>query len=315
MNLTPKEFEILLCEFSRQDLPKNFTVEHDIKDIGEESENQRQIDTKIKGKLGVSDILICGEAKNWNKAVGSETIDGLVGKYLSGEIRANKVIIFSNQGYTEPAIKRAKQIGIELIQPKELGIPIKNIPHIIGVGYLGQMMITTTHKSPQQNLMAINPDDYIIIKGDERISFQQNIFRLIKSKLRKIRDKSIYTNYSEFELIDNNVLYELKQKPGYKFNADFEIKVSMKWIYFYEFLSSGILHHLNSNEDKFVNLQKSDETHLQNVLMSPTKQDFEDRGQCIEEVVEKNTAYTFNMCLVDPDRNKTHPQEPLFSLV
>jgi len=100
--------------------------------------------------LGVSDILICGESKNWNKPVGSETIDGLVGKYLSGEIRANKVIVFSNQGYTAPAINRAKQIGIELIEPKELGVPIKNIPFIIGVGYLGQMIITATHKSPQQ---------------------------------------------------------------------------------------------------------------------------------------------------------------------
>jgi hypothetical protein len=315
MYLTPKEFELLLCEFSKQDLPKNFTVEHDIKDIGGESENQRQIDTKIKGKLGVSDILICGEAKNWNKPVGSETIDGLVGKYLSGEIRANKVIVYSNQGYTAPAIKRAKQIGIELIEPKELGVPIKNIPFIIGVGYLGQMIITATHKSPQQNLMAINPNDYVILKGDERISFQQNVFRLIRLKLRKIEDKSIYNNYSEFELTDNNVLYELKQKSGYKYNADFEIKVSMKWIYFFEFLPSGILHHLNTNEDKFVNLQNNDETHLQNVLMSPTKQDFEDREECIKEVVEINFGYTFNMCLVDPDRNKTHPQEPIFSLV
>ena len=108
MDLTPKEFEELLCEFCKQDLPNHFVVEHDVKDSGGESGNRRQIDTKIRGRIGVSDILICGEANNWNEPVGSETIDGLVEKYLSGEIRANKVIVFSNRGYTEPAITRAK---------------------------------------------------------------------------------------------------------------------------------------------------------------------------------------------------------------
>jgi len=93
MDLTPKEFELLLCQFCKQDLPPHFKVEHNIKDIGGESENKRQIDTKITGRLGISDILICGEARNWNEPLGSEAIDGIIGKYLSGEIRANKVIL------------------------------------------------------------------------------------------------------------------------------------------------------------------------------------------------------------------------------
>ena len=126
--ITPEQFEILLCEFAKKDLPPNFTVEHDIKEEGEESGNLRQIDTRIKGKLGVSGILICGEAKNWSKPVGSEFVDGLVGKYLSGEIRANKVIAFSNKGYTNPSIERCQKLGIELIEPVVLtyGIYFKN---------------------------------------------------------------------------------------------------------------------------------------------------------------------------------------------
>ncbi len=50
MNLSPNEFEILLCEFSKQDIPENFTVEHDVKEVGDLSESYRQIDTKIRGK-------------------------------------------------------------------------------------------------------------------------------------------------------------------------------------------------------------------------------------------------------------------------
>ena len=71
MELTAEEFELLLCEFCKQDLPPHFTVEHNTRNIGGEPENKRQIDTRIKGKLGISDILICGEAKHWNDKVDS----------------------------------------------------------------------------------------------------------------------------------------------------------------------------------------------------------------------------------------------------
>ena len=315
MDLTPKEFEQLLCEFCKQDLPPNYTIEHDIKDIGGESGNKRQIDTKIKGRLGVSDILICGEAKNWSEVVGSETIDGLVGKYLSGEIRANKVIVFSNQGYAAPAITRAKHLGIELLEPQEIGKPIKKIPHIVGVGYLGQMKVKASHKSPQENLMAIELDNYIILKGDERISFHQNVFRIVTSTLQQIRNKSIYSDLSKLTIQDKNVLYELRQKEGYRYNANFEIEVSIIWDYFFENLSAGILYHLNSGKMKFVNLQGNPEEVLSKVLLSTTKGNYEQREECIKEVVEKNIGYTFQLCMQDPDRNKTHPKEPIFSFV
>ena len=167
MDITAKEFELLLCEFCKQDLPADFKVEHDIRDIGEESGNRRQIDTKITGRLGISNILICGEAKNWSEKVGSETIDALVGKYLSGEIRANKVICFSIKGFTKPAVERAKLLGIELLEPSELEHPIQKIPHIVAIGYLGIMKVNVSYNGVQQNLFASSPQDYIILKGKE----------------------------------------------------------------------------------------------------------------------------------------------------
>lgn len=315
MDLTPKQFEELLCEFCRQDLPSNFTVEHDTKDVGNESGNRRQIDTKIKGRLGVSDILICGEAKNWSEQVGSETIDGLVGKYLSGEIRANKVIIFSNQGFTEPAARRGKILGIELIEPRSLGNPLQPLPYIVAVGYLGQMKVRISHKSPQQNLMAVDVNDYIILKGEERISFQQNIKRLVARQLKAIRNKTVDTDLSKITVKDTNVLYELKQKEGYKYNGDFEVEVSLVWDYFFEMLPTGVLHHVNSGEIKFVNLQANTFEALNKVLLSPTKGNYESKDALIENVIKKNPGHTFHFCLVDPDRNKTHPKEPIFELV
>jgi hypothetical protein len=315
MDLTPKEFEILLCQFCQQDLPPSFKVEHDTKDIGNESENKRQIDTKISGRLGVSNILICGEAKNWSEKVGSDTIDGLVGKYLSGEIRANKVICFSIQGFTEPAIKRAKILGIELLEPADHGKPIQKIPHIIGIGTLGNMLVNISHMSQQQNLFAINLDDYIILKGNEQISLQQNIKRQIASILRSTPDITYETDLSKTVVNDFNVLYELKGKEGFRYNGNFKADVSLNWVYIYEFLSTGVLRHLNTDEIRYVNLQGTLDDLYNKVLTSPTKRYYESKDELIKNVILGNPAHAFHLCFADTDRLNSNSTERIFDFI
>jgi len=314
MNLSPKEFELLLCEFSKQDLPKNFTVEHDIKDVGEESKNYRQIDTKIKGKLGIAEILICGEAKNWDKPVGSETIDALVGKYLSGEIKANKVIAFSNQGFTQPAITRAKKLGIELLEPEILGLPTQETLYVIAVGSIGQMKLRLTHFSQQQTFMALNQDEYIILKGDEKISLIQNVFRLVRQKIRETPNKNITTEVDKVTIRDANALYELTSKEFHKFNADFDIEVNINWNYHCLALQGGMLRHVNTGDLKFVHLEGNDNESMNKVLLSIDKKIFETKEECNLEIA-KYKGHVYNMCLIDPDRSRTDPSNPLLSLV
>lgn len=310
MDLTAKQFEELLCEFCKQDLPTHFTVEHDVKDTGGESGNKRQIDTKIRGRVGVSDILICGEAKNWNEPVGSETIDALVGKYSSGEIRANKIIVFSNMGYTQPAITRAKLLGIELLEPHYLGQPIQKIPYVIGIGHLGLMRIRTSHLSPQKNLMAINPSDYVILKGASRISFRELIARNLVPRLRSI-SKRLDSELSNFVVDEENVLYELKQKEGFRYNANFEVNVELNWHYHVEYLDTGILKHINSSELKIIELAGNSGEIASKVLLSQTKTVYDTKDEVRENIIEKNIATLFQFGLVDPDRQQTHPDEPI----
>lgn len=315
MDLTPSEFELLLCEFCKQDLPAHFTVEHDIKEIGGESGGKRQIDTKIKGQLGISELHICGEAKNWGEPVGSETIDALVGKYLSGEIRANKVIVFSNQGYTAPAIQRAKTLGIELLEPADIGNAIKSIPYIVGVGRTKQIIFRATHKTPQHTLMALNIDDYTILKGQERISFRQNAFRLLKHRLMLMGPKDLSMDLSKFSIEDNNVLYEIRQKEGYHYTADFELTISIFWDYFIEYLPAGILRHVNKEQQVFVNLIGHPFNVLQKVLLSPTKINYESKEEVIENIVTKSNGFVPVFCMPDPDREILDPENPIFSFV
>ena len=311
--LTPKQFELLLCEFAKKDLPSNFIVEHDIKEEGEESNNLRQIDTSIKGKIGVSDILICGEAKNWSKPVGSGFVDGLVGKYLSGEIRANKVIAFSNQGYTNPSIERCKKLGIDLIEPSILGEPIQDIPYIIGVGTIGRTLLTLTHNSQQQNLMALDQEQYVILKGDEKLTFNENLFRLVKSKLSKLANKEITDDFTKIKIRDANVLYELKFKEFHKFNADFDMEIIIHWDYHCLKLPSGMLKHLNTNEKHFVHLSGDSMETLSKVLLSTDKIVYESKEQCMQEFIGADEVHSFNMALINTDDSK--PGEPMLSLI
>lgn len=315
MDINPDQFEKLLCEFCKQDLPPHFIVKHDIKEVGGESGNKRQIDTRINGRLGISEILICGEAKNWNTEVGSETIDGLVGKYMSGEIRANKVILFSNNGYSQPAIERAKKLGIELLQPKRLGHPIVNIPHIVSIGYLGQMIIEVSHDGPQETFMHTDPDSYIILKGHERISFYQFVHRMALSTLRRVPKLNIFIEVGKLKLKDSNVLYELKNKEGYRYNGTFEVEVKLKWDFFVEDLPGAVLFHVNTQEDSLVNLQGDDSEIMNKVLLSESKRNYETRSECIVKEIRESISHTLLACMPDPDQHRADPQNQIFSFI
>jgi hypothetical protein len=315
MDINPVQFEQLLLEFCKQDLPPNFIVEHDIKEIGEESGNKRQIDVRIKGRLGISEILICGEAKNWNAEVGSETIDALVGKYLSGEIRANKVILFSNNGFTLPVITRSQKVGIELLQPKNLGQPILQLPYIVTIGSLGQMIIEVSHEGPQETFMHMHTDEYIIIKGSEHISFHQFIYRLAVNTLRKAPELNLRIEVGTLKLKESNVLYELKGKPGYRFNGHFTVEVKLNWDFFAEDLDGALLHHVNTGKDLQINLQGTDYEILNKVLLSTTKRNYVNRGDCIIKELGDSKEHFLLVCLADPDQEYSDPHRPAFSII
>jgi len=310
MDLTAKEFELLLCEFCKQDLPLHFNVKHDEKEVGGESETERQIDVKISGRIGISDFLICGEAKNWNSPVDITTVDGLVGKYFLGEVRASKVILFSKSGYTKAAITRATALKIELLQPDELGHPIKAVPYVVGMCQLGMMIVKMIYDGREQNIMSVDPNEYVILKGGEQISFRQLVARNIVNQLRLMFDKTINTDLAKMNAKEFNVLYELKQKPGCRYNGNFEVEVNLRWDYFLENLNAGVLRHLNSDEVRIVDFQKTPLTAISNVLFSPSKIDFENKQDCINHLANNNPSKLI-MVFNDPDQLERNPHRPL----
>ena len=163
--------------------------------------------------------------------------------------------------------------------------------------------------------MSINPEDYIIIKGKETMSFHQNAFRIVKQKFRELENKELTVNLSEVTIEDDNVLYEIKNKEGYKYHADFIIKISINWHYHVEYLRSGVLRHMNTEEIKFVHLQKETSNVMNQVLLSKTKKVYESSEECIVEIGKDHIGQSFERCLADPDRNKTNPESPLLCII
>ena len=124
--------------------------------------------------------------------------------------------------------------------------------------------------------------------------------------------KSIDTNLSNFDVKDENVLYELRFKEGYRYNANFEVNVSLNWHYHVEYLNAGVLRHINSSEIKVIRLAGNDGEIASKVLLSKSKTVYETKEEVFNNVIAKNVAVSFQFALVDPDRQKTHPDEPKF---
>jgi hypothetical protein len=119
----------------------------------------------------------------------------------------------------------------------------------------------------------------------------------------------------KLHITDGNALYELKSQAGKRFNAHFDVELNVKWDYFFEYLPMGLLYHVNSGERKSVNLQGSPEEILRKVLLSPSKGNYESKDECIKQVIDKNTAYSFLACMADPDQQKIDPTSPRFVLI
>ena len=148
--LTPTEFEHVLKFFFQNDLPKDFTIKHDEKIQGQQSLVPRQIDVHAKGKIGVSEIIIAGEAKNWSEKVDVGVIDALNGKYGRKEdVPADKVLIFSNSGFTDGAIAKSTKLGFEMLQSTDPNQVIKTMPVILGIAHIDQVQYEFSESSKQ----------------------------------------------------------------------------------------------------------------------------------------------------------------------
>lgn len=105
------EYEKVVAEVQQQVDP-NANVSHNRR-LVDRLGHTRQFDVVIEGSFAGQQLLGVIECKDLKKRVGSPEIDAFVTK--AGDINANFKIVVSRQGFTKPAIEKAKHYGIQTL--------------------------------------------------------------------------------------------------------------------------------------------------------------------------------------------------------
>ena len=80
----------------------------------------REIDVLIETHVGPYQMKIAVEAKDNTRKMDSTQFESLMGKYfVEGGIKVNKVVVVTHNGFYEPVMNRAKQLGVELMTLSE----------------------------------------------------------------------------------------------------------------------------------------------------------------------------------------------------
>src|SRR5690606_8449036 len=80
----------------------------------------REIDVLIETAIGPYHMKIAVEAKDNRRKLDSTQFESLVGKYfVEGGVKVNKVVIVTHNGFYNPVIERARQLGVELLTLSE----------------------------------------------------------------------------------------------------------------------------------------------------------------------------------------------------
>ena len=73
-------------------------------------DGKRDLDVEVRGTVDGISCFILIECKDWNDPVGIAVVDALESKRR--DLNADKAIIYSNSGFTKPALRKASRVGI-----------------------------------------------------------------------------------------------------------------------------------------------------------------------------------------------------------
>ena len=76
-------------------------------------DGNREVDVEVRGTVEGKLHFILIECKDWKDPVGIEAIDSLDSKRR--DLKADAVILFSNSGFTKPALRKAERVGIDAV--------------------------------------------------------------------------------------------------------------------------------------------------------------------------------------------------------
>jgi len=143
-----KKFEEFVASIQKQ-LTPNAVVTHNEKIIGK-SGVERQLDIVVRYSLAQFNILVVMDCKNWKKPVDINDVGAFCDQVE--DVGANKGAIVCNAGFTEGAIKRAQEKGIDLLRAvdtESMDWPgYLAIPALCDFRYLKSFRFRFVHRAP-----------------------------------------------------------------------------------------------------------------------------------------------------------------------
>src|SRR5258708_38906786 len=105
-----KQFEELAAEIQRELMP-DAKIQTNIKRQGRRSETWRQIDILIEFRVGQFDVSIAVDCKDYRVPVDTKDVEAVIA--MVDDLGVTKGAIVSASGFSEPAIRRATDAGID----------------------------------------------------------------------------------------------------------------------------------------------------------------------------------------------------------
>jgi len=105
-----KQFEELAAEIQRELMP-DAKIQTNIKRKGRRSETWRQIDILIEFRVGQFNVSIAVDCKDYKEPVDTKDVEAFIA--MVDDLDVTKGAIISASGFSEPAIRRAKDAGID----------------------------------------------------------------------------------------------------------------------------------------------------------------------------------------------------------
>ena len=108
-----KRFEKLVYEIQKSFSGTTASVTHRDHIVGADSKVSREIDISIKQQIAQFPILVIVDCKDYAEPVNVKTVEEFAG--LAQDVRANKGVMVSSNGFTAAAINVAKNKGIDTL--------------------------------------------------------------------------------------------------------------------------------------------------------------------------------------------------------
>jgi hypothetical protein len=192
-------------------------------------DGRRDMDVEIRGSIEGAPFFVQIECKDWSDPVGISVVDALDSKRR--DLSADKAIIYSNSGFTDPALRKATRVGIEMASALKAGdvlVRFEVWKHLVAKRLSIDSVRVLLH--PPSAYESAVPDNWNVEKLFlNELPFQNWLSGLSRRLLQEYEQKTQVTFKCTFHTLDGSTKKHGSALPPYKFTLSAAVSGLVKW--------------------------------------------------------------------------------------